>query len=182
MKHYQYLVLGGGLAGDAAIRGIRELDPQASSIGMISLEPDPPYTRPNLSKGLWKGRPIEKIWRNTQNLGAELHLARQVTVLDPQNKIIRDDKGDEYTYTKLLLATGGSPIALPFGKDAIIYFRYPGGNISSPPIISLILRSPDDVKPIAAYIRAHQDIFRPVAVDVEEGAGGDALAEDVTVI
>jgi len=122
MKNYQYLILGGGLTGDAAVRGVRELD-TLGSIGLISMEPDPPYMRPSLSKGLWKGRPIEKIWRNTQNLGAELHLARQVTYLDPHKKSIRDDKGDEYTYNKLLLATGGSPIRLPFGKDNIIYFR-----------------------------------------------------------
>lgn len=122
MKHYQYLIIGGGLTGDAAVRGIRELD-AAGSIGMISMEYDPPYTRPNLSKGLWKGRPTEKIWRNTQNLGAEIHLGRKVVQLNPQNKTIRDDKGDEITYDKLLLATGGSPIRLPFGENQIIYYR-----------------------------------------------------------
>jgi len=55
MKHYKYLIIGGGLAGDAAFRGIRELDAEGS-IGMFSMEPEPPYVRPNLSKGLWKGR------------------------------------------------------------------------------------------------------------------------------
>jgi NADPH-dependent 2,4-dienoyl-CoA reductase/sulfur reductase-like enzyme len=122
MKHYRYLIVGGGLTGDAAVRGIRELDAEGS-IGMISTEPDPPYARPNLSKGLWKGRPVEKIWRNTQELGAELHLGRTATYLDPQNKIVRDEKGSEFTYNKLLLATGGSPIRLPFGDDQIIYYR-----------------------------------------------------------
>lgn len=122
MKHYQYLVVGGGLTGDAAVRGIRELD-AAGSIGLIGMEPDPPYMRPNLSKGLWKGRSIEKIWRNTQNLGADLHLGRKVTLLDPRNKTICDEKGEEYTYDKLLVATGGSPIRLPFGDDNIIYYR-----------------------------------------------------------
>jgi NADPH-dependent 2,4-dienoyl-CoA reductase/sulfur reductase-like enzyme len=122
MKHYQYLILGGGLTGDAAVRGIRELDAEGSIV-LIGMEPDPPYVRPSLSKGLWKGRPIEKIWRNTQLLGAELHLGRKATHLDPHNKIIRDDKGDEYAYDKLLLATGGSPIRLPFGDDHIIYYR-----------------------------------------------------------
>ena len=73
MKHYQYLIVGGGLTGDAAARGIRELDTKGS-IGLISMEPDPPYMRPSLSKGLWKGRPIEKIWRNTQDQGVELSL------------------------------------------------------------------------------------------------------------
>jgi len=122
MKHYKYLVIGGGLAGDAAVRGIRELDAEGS-IGMISMEPDPPYTRPSLSKSLWKGRPMEKIWRNTQNLGAELHVGRKVTQLDPLKKCARDEKGDEYTFDKILLATGGSPNRLPFGDGNIIYFR-----------------------------------------------------------
>jgi 3-phenylpropionate/trans-cinnamate dioxygenase ferredoxin reductase component len=122
MKHYQYLIIGGGLTGDAAVRGIRELDTDGS-IGMLSLEPDPPYTRPYLSKALWKGRPVEKVWRNTQVLGVDLILGRKAVQLDPQNKSIRDGNGDEYTYGKLLLATGGSPVRLPFGADNIIYFR-----------------------------------------------------------
>ncbi|HJS19358.1 MAG TPA: FAD/NAD(P)-binding oxidoreductase [Anaerolineales bacterium] len=122
MKHYRYFIVGGGLTGDAAARGILELD-VAASIGMISKESDPPYARPNLSKGLWKGRPIEKIWRNTQDLGVELYLGRVVTYLDPTEKYLRDNAGGEYTYDKLLLATGGSPIRLPFGDDNIIYYR-----------------------------------------------------------
>src|ERR1044071_5477517 len=122
MKHYQYLIVGGGLAGDAAVRGIRELDTQGS-IGMFSTELHPPYTRPNLSKGLWKGRPLEKIWRNTESLGAELLLGHKVTQLDPLEKCVSDDLGNDYTFDKLLLATGGSPIRLPFGGDNIIYFR-----------------------------------------------------------
>ena len=121
MKHYKYLIIGGGLTGDAATRGIRELDAEGS-IGLISMEPDAPYMRPNLSKGLWKGRPVEKIWRKTEER-AELILGRKVTTLDPKKKTVQDDKGDEYTYDKLLLATGGSPIHLPFGEGDIIYFR-----------------------------------------------------------
>ncbi len=122
MKGYKYLIIGGGLAGDAAIRGIRELDADGS-IGLISAEADPPYTRPNLSKGLWKGRPMEKVWRNSEKLGVEILLNRKVTQLDPKKKSVRDDQGEEYTFEKLLIATGGSPIRLPFGGDDIIYFR-----------------------------------------------------------
>jgi 3-phenylpropionate/trans-cinnamate dioxygenase ferredoxin reductase component len=122
VKHYKYLIIGGGLAGDAATKGIRELDSD-STIGMISMEPDPPYMRPNLSKGLWKGRPVEKIWRKTQERGTELHLNCQVTQLDPQKKFVRDIDNGEYTYDKLLLATGGTPNHLPFGEGNIIYFR-----------------------------------------------------------
>ena len=121
MKHYKYLIIGGGLAGDGATKGIRELDSEGK-IGLISMEPDPPYMRPNLSKGLWKGRPVEKIWRKTEER-AELHLNRKVVELDPANKRVRDDQGEEYTYEKLLLATGGTPNHLPFGNGNIIYYR-----------------------------------------------------------
>src|SRR5512139_4156527 len=109
MEKYDYLIIGGGLTGDAAVRGIRELDAQGS-IGLLSKEPDPPYTRPNLSKGLWKGRPVEKIWRNTQDQRADLLLDRRVTRLDPAKKSVLDGQGEEFTYGKLLLATGGSPV------------------------------------------------------------------------
>jgi 3-phenylpropionate/trans-cinnamate dioxygenase ferredoxin reductase component len=122
MKKYRYLIIGGGLTGDAAVRGIRELDAEGS-IGLISMEPDPPYTRPSLSKSLWKGKPVEKIWRDTQSLGADLHLGRKAAQLDPKKKYLHDDTGEKYTYDKLLLATGGSPIRLPFGDDNIIYYR-----------------------------------------------------------
>ena len=122
MKDYRYLIVGGGLAGDAAVRGIRELDPEGS-MGMISMEPDPPYARPSLSKGLWKGRPMEKVWRHTQDLGIELHLGRKVVHLDPLEKCVQDDQGREYSFDKLLLATGGSPVRLPVGGEDILYFR-----------------------------------------------------------
>lgn len=122
MKHYKYLIIGGGLAGDAAVQGIRELDADGS-IGMFSMELNPPYTRPNLSKQLWKGRPLEKIWKNTESRGADLLLNHKITEIDVQKKCVRDEAGQEYTFDKLLLATGGTPIHLPFGGEDIIYYR-----------------------------------------------------------
>ncbi|MGA7194353.1 MAG: NAD(P)/FAD-dependent oxidoreductase, partial [Anaerolineales bacterium] len=122
MKKYKYLIVGSGMTGDAAVRGIRELDPNGS-IGMIGNETDLPYARPPLSKGMWKGRPFEKIWRGTDKLNVEFHLGRKIIELDPVAKHLLDDQGDEYNYEKLLLATGGSPIRLPFGGESIIYFR-----------------------------------------------------------
>jgi NADPH-dependent 2,4-dienoyl-CoA reductase/sulfur reductase-like enzyme len=121
LNHYKYLIIGGGLAGDAATKGIRELDPEGT-IGLISTEPDPPYMRPNLSKGLWKGRPVEKIWRKTEQRGT-LHLDCTVNQIDPKQKLVRDESNGEYTYDKLLIATGGTPNHLPFGEGNIIYFR-----------------------------------------------------------
>ncbi len=122
MKQYKYLIIGAGMTGDAAVRGIRELDPDGT-IGMIGSEPDMPYARPPLTKGMWKGRPFEKVWRGTDKLNVDIHLGRTVTELDPAAKRVRDDQGEEYTYDKLLLATGGTTNHLPLGEEHIIYFR-----------------------------------------------------------
>ena len=81
MAHYPYLILGGGMAADAAVRGIRELD-AVRPIGLIGEETDPPYARPPLSKGLWKGDPLESVWRNTAEHGVDLLLGRRATALD----------------------------------------------------------------------------------------------------
>ncbi len=122
MEPYKYLIVGGGMSADAAVRGIRELD-ATGSIGLIGAEPDPPYARPPLSKALWKGEPLDRIWRNTGEAGADLHLGRRATSLDLSVKRLRDDRGRDFAFDKLLLATGGSPRRLPFGGDRVIYFR-----------------------------------------------------------
>lgn len=123
MAHYTYLIIGGGLAADAAVRGIRDLDPQGS-VGILSEEKDPPYDRPPLSKGLWTGKkPLEKIWRHTEQRNADLHLGRRAERLDAQNKRVADSRGSTYTFEKLLLATGGRPRRLPFGQDSVVYLR-----------------------------------------------------------
>jgi 3-phenylpropionate/trans-cinnamate dioxygenase ferredoxin reductase subunit len=122
MSHYKYLIIGGGMTADAAVRGIREID-NDGSIGLIGMEPDPPYNRPPLSKGLWKGKSLEGIWRGTAEFQVALHLGREAQVLDAQRKRLTDDQGTIYTFDKLLLATGGTPRRLPFGDDHIIYFR-----------------------------------------------------------
>lgn len=122
MPHYPYLIVGGGMTADAAARGIRELD-QTGSIGLIGAETDPPYARPPLSKALWKGEPVDSVWRKTEEVGVELRLGRRVATLDLASKRAADDRGADYTFDKLLLATGGTPRRLPFGGDDVIYFR-----------------------------------------------------------
>ena len=122
MKNYKYLIIGGGMTGDAVVKGIRERDTQ-SSIGMIGSETDMPYSRPPLTKGMWKGRPLEKIWRGTDKHNVEFHLGRTVTRINLAAKRVQDLEGEEYGYEKLLLATGGSTNRLPFGGEDIIYYR-----------------------------------------------------------
>ena len=122
MADYKYLIIGGGMTADAAVAGIREMDP-AGSIGVIGAEAHPPYDRPPLSKGLWQGKDPDSIFRSSAKEGATLHLERDALELDPEGHRVRDDHGDEYTFEKLLIATGGTPRRLPFGGESVIYFR-----------------------------------------------------------
>lgn len=123
MLNYKYVIVGGGMTADAAIDGIRQVDPDGT-IGLIGAEIKPPYNRPPLTKGLWQGKPYEKIWRGTPaKEGVTLHLGHTVQSLDPTNKRVTDDQGNSYTFEKLLLATGGTPRRLPFGGTDIIYYR-----------------------------------------------------------
>ncbi|WP_187148239.1 NAD(P)/FAD-dependent oxidoreductase [Methylococcus capsulatus] len=122
MHSCKYLVIGGGMTADAAIRGIREIDAQGS-IGLIGSEPHLPYKRPLLSKGLWLGKSFDQIWYGTETCGISAFLGRTVTRLDLAEKSVTDDEGTIYRFEKLLLATGGRPRRFPFGGDDILYFR-----------------------------------------------------------
>ncbi|HEX6201951.1 MAG TPA: FAD-dependent oxidoreductase [Thermoanaerobaculia bacterium] len=122
MNHYPYLVLGGGMTADAAVRGLRELDAERP-VGLIGAEPDPPYARPPLSKALWKGEPLASVWRKTEEAGVDLHLGRRATALDLAAKQVTDDRGATYGFDKLLFATGGTPRRLPSGGERVVYFR-----------------------------------------------------------
>ena len=122
MDTTRYLIVGGGLTADAACKGIRERD-QDGRILVVGDEPHPPYLRPPLSKALWKGDEESTIWRGTAELGVELRLGRRIVGLDLERREARDDKDETYGYDKLLLATGGRPRRLPYGGDAVSYFR-----------------------------------------------------------
>ena len=122
MTNYQYLIIGGGMTAAAAADGIREVDP-TGRIGIISAERDAPYNRPPLSKGLWKGDPLDGIWRKPKGRAPELHLDRVIKEIIPKERRVNDSQGNVFAYEKLLLATGGTPRPLPFADDQIIYFR-----------------------------------------------------------
>lgn len=122
MKHHKYLIIGGGMAADSAIRGIRKID-QDGAIAMICEERHPPYDRPPLSKSLWKDASLDSIWRNEHGLNVAIHLGKKIVSLDTQKKTATDDAGNVYTYEKLLLATGGVVRRFPNFRDDIVYFR-----------------------------------------------------------
>ena len=117
----RYLIVGGGMTGDAAVKGIREHDP-VGSIVLVGSEQHPPYARPPLTKKLWTGGDETKIWRGTNEAGADVRLGRRIVSLDLDGRTATDDAGETYTWEKLLLATGGRPRTIP-GSDGVVYFR-----------------------------------------------------------
>src|SRR5690606_15043864 len=87
-------------------------------------ERHPPYARPPLSKGLWKGDAEEDIWLKTYERNASIHVGRRIVTLDAGKKRLTDDYGEVYSYEKLLLATGGRARRFSFDKHKeVVYFR-----------------------------------------------------------
>ncbi len=110
------------MTADAAVRGIRELD-RDSAIRILSAEPYAPYARPPLTKALWKGEPLDSIWKHTEEHGVDLVLGTRAAKLDVAQKQVTDERGVGHRYDRLLLATGGVPRHLPGDNDGVIYFR-----------------------------------------------------------
>jgi len=122
VSDYTYLIVGGGMTGDGACKGIREHD-EKGSIGLFAEEGHEPYARPPLTKGLWKGKEESSIWRGTPELGVDIHTGRKVVSLDLDACTVTDDRGERHSYERLLLATGGTPRRLDSAPDDVIYYR-----------------------------------------------------------
>jgi NADPH-dependent 2,4-dienoyl-CoA reductase/sulfur reductase-like enzyme len=76
-----------------------------------------------LSKALWKGdTTVDEVMRQVPP-NAELHLERSAQSLNLEAKQVTDDRGERYSYEKLLIATGATPRRLPFGGDRVLYYR-----------------------------------------------------------
>jgi len=123
MQHaFDYLIIGAGMAGEAAAQALREADASAG-IGMLGDESHPPYDRPPLTKALWKDGKESDIWRPIEKAHADVQLLRRATRIDREVHLVHDDAGDTWQYRKLLIATGGTPRRLPSGGDDFIYYR-----------------------------------------------------------
>lgn len=128
MKRVTSLIIGGGMAADAAARGVRELDADGT-IGILSADLDAPYTRPALTKKLWTDPQFtwEQVPLNTvEDTGADLRLRTLVTSLDADAHCVRTEDGEDIRYDRLLVATGVRPRTLEGSdpaEDPVLYFR-----------------------------------------------------------
>ena len=131
MSKFDYLIIGGGVAGTTAAGVIRQKKPD-SSIGIISDEPHYLYSRIMLSKpNFFLGKiPFEQIWLKNEKWYAENNITflggKKAVKLDPSKKTIRLKNNTEINYQKLLLATGinARHLSVPGAeKKGIFYLR-----------------------------------------------------------
>jgi NADPH-dependent 2,4-dienoyl-CoA reductase/sulfur reductase-like enzyme len=125
--HYRYVVVGAGMAADAAAHGIRDHD-EEGSIALLGEEPTIPFPRPALSKKLWTDPDftVENTALDTVGeTGAALHLETRVVAVDPEKHEVRTEDGRSIRYERLLVTTGGHPRTLPGlpAGDRVLYYR-----------------------------------------------------------
>src|ERR1700730_2382205 len=111
-RKVDYLMIGGGLASANCARWLREEGAEGEVL-VVGREPDPPYNRPNCSKGYLQGkeargeayfRPNE--WWGEQNI--ELLTRTSVSALDLQERTVKLSSKEEIEFGKALIATGAN--------------------------------------------------------------------------
>ena len=117
------MILGNGIAGQTAAEELRKLDADASIV-MIAAERHPLYNRVALPRYLRGQVRREKVFMRTvedyakQNL--DIHFETWATEVDVTNKVVRTNRGQEFSYDALLIATGGRPKPPPWhGSDEV---------------------------------------------------------------
>jgi 3-phenylpropionate/trans-cinnamate dioxygenase ferredoxin reductase subunit len=119
----RYVVIGNGIAGQTAAEELRKADADASIV-MIAAERYPLYNRVALPRYLRGQVRREKVLMRTvedyANRNLEIHFETWATEIDPRNKVVRTNRGQEFPYDALLIATGGRPKPPPWpGSDEV---------------------------------------------------------------
>lgn len=145
MHKYDYLIIGGGIAGTTCAETLRSRDANAK-IAILDSERHPLYSKVLIPTYL-KGRVSrEKVFlRNVsqyQSQNIDLYPETVVAAVDPLKKEVLTKDNKQFTYKKLLVASGGSP-------------RKFNETISSTtPIEPLMMRNLEDMDMIKAAIDA----------------------------
>jgi 3-phenylpropionate/trans-cinnamate dioxygenase ferredoxin reductase subunit len=123
------VVVGAGLAGANAVEELRAQG-HSGDITLIGAEPHPPYERPPLSKGLLLGRAeTDSVFVHSSqwyaDQGVELVTDARVTEIDLDRGHV-EAGGRQWSYDRLLMATGATPRRLPVADQSgadIVYLR-----------------------------------------------------------
>ncbi|CZT41532.1 probable rhodocoxin reductase [Rhynchosporium secalis] len=107
------IIVGGGSGALGTLEALRE-NGYRGSITMIGSEGQTPYDRTKLSKALIDDHSKialrDEAWFKEGSVDL---VSDEVTGVDFSGKKVSTKKGSSYSYTKLVLATGGSPKSLP---------------------------------------------------------------------
>src|SRR5579872_2806688 len=119
----RYVILGNGVAGQTAAEELRKADADASIV-MIAAERHPLYNRVALPRYLRGQVRREKVFMRTvedyASKNLEIHFETWATEVDPHQKVVRTNRGQEFGYDALLVATGGRPKPPPWpGSDIV---------------------------------------------------------------
>jgi NAD(P)H-nitrite reductase large subunit len=119
----RYVVIGNGIAGQTCAEELRKADADASIV-MIAAERHPLYNRVALPRYLRGQVRREKVLMRTvedyANRNLEIHFETWATEIDATAKVVRTNRGQEFPYDALLIATGGRPKPPPWpGSDEV---------------------------------------------------------------
>lgn len=109
MKHYNYIIIGAGIAGSNGAMSIRKEAPEVSIV-LIGEEQYPVYSRVNIGKVASDAKSPEDLLLKTEEQFQAQNIERIITRvknLNSQNKTIALDNGEILSYDKVLVATGG---------------------------------------------------------------------------
>src|SRR6202521_4322359 len=119
----RYVVIGNGIAGQTAAEELRKADADASIV-MIAAERHPLYNRVALPRYLRGQVRREKVLMRTvedyARQSLEIHFETWATEIEAKGKVVRTNRGQEFPYDAILIATGGRPKPPPWpGSDVV---------------------------------------------------------------
>ena len=114
--HYEFVIVGAGLAGATAAETLRHEGAQGRIL-LLSEEAHWPYQRPPLSKRFLTDEnspaPVALFSEATvRDLRIELRLSTRVASLDAPSHTLHTEAAEAIGYQKLLIATGATPLPL----------------------------------------------------------------------
>ncbi len=120
--HYNYLIIGGGIAGITAAETVRAHD-HTGTIGIISHENHLLYSRvilPHFVKGKVRR---EQVFLRTlddfEKTNIDLILGKEAVFLNTSKKEVQLKSGEVYSFDKLLIASGGAPKPMGIPGEAV---------------------------------------------------------------
>jgi len=129
-EKYEYLIVGGGIAGAFSSYAIRKHD-KNSTVAIISSETHLPYDRVPLSKEFVRyERSFDELFFRKEDYyrrnKIDVVLGHSAIAINKEKKTVMLDDRRRYQYGKLLISTGGRPRKLDIpgsGLEGVYYLR-----------------------------------------------------------